>query len=222
MSSNFQFTFHNEVPATEIFADMSPTFRSYLSRGFEQVALLPPSKVDSLASLLTEGLEGMDEAGVTEILRRLDYQVKDKASFGTALGLMAVFVTSRDDLMEVIAGGEKAGVIPSASSTQIREIASRLAIEKAKLKDVLELGALANRVAPSFRFLHIAAELRFGFEESNIVRSVPLAICHLSTDSDSQQCFFQMTKSEIAHLISKLKKVEAELNAIESWSKERK
>jgi hypothetical protein len=39
---------------------------------------------------------------------------------------------------------------------------------------------------------------------------------------DESVCFFQMTKSDIAQLILQLKKVEAEISAIECWSKERK
>jgi hypothetical protein len=123
---------------------------------------------------------------------------------------------------EVISAGEKAGVIPPASLARVQEIASELARGKATLKGVLESRTLANAVAPSFQALRIAAELRFGFEESKIVRSVPVAICHLATDSKKSHCFFQMTKSDVAQLIVQLKKVEAEFNAIESWSKERK
>ncbi|MGA3373982.1 MAG: hypothetical protein ABSC48_19745 [Terracidiphilus sp.] len=222
MPSTFKLMVPNELPSAEVFSEMPQSFRSYLSRGFEQVALLPRSKIDSLANLLAEGLEAMDEAQVTEILRRLEIQVNDKTSFGTALGLLTVFVTSREDVMDIVSAGEKAGVIPSASSAPIREIVSELAKGKARLRDVHELAKLANSVAPSFERLHIAPELRFGFEEAKLIRSVPVAICHLVTDSDEIHCFFQMTKSDVARLISQLKKVEAELNAIESWSKERK
>jgi hypothetical protein len=222
MPSGLNFTIPKEVPPGEVFSDMPQAFRSYISRGFEQVAQLNQSKIGPLANLLVEGQDVMDEAGATEILRRLEIQVQDKASFGTALGLLAIFVSSRDDVMDVISAGEKAGVIPSASSARIKEIASELARSKAALKDALEITTLASAVVPSFRRFSIAPELRFGFEESKLVRSVPVVICHLLTDSDESDCLFQMTKRDVAQLILQLKKVEAELVAIESWSKERK
>jgi hypothetical protein len=139
----------------------------------------------------------MDEAGVTEILRRLEIQVRDKSSFGTALGLLAILVTSRDDVAEVISAGEKVGVIPPASLARIQEIASDLSRGRTALKEVLEETSLANEVAPSFQSLTIATELRFGFEEARIARFVPVAICHLSTDSQHSRCFFQMTKKDV-------------------------
>lgn len=208
-----------ELAPSEVFADMPPAFRQYLSRGFDQLGELNPEKTGPLASILAEGHEAMDEVGVNEILRRLEIQVRDKSSFGTALGVLTVLIASRDDVMDVLSAAEKASVIPENRIASIRELALQLIKGKATLAEVVESTSLANEVAPSFQGLDLAVELRFGFDESKIVRTVPVAICHITTDSRDHQCFFQMTKTDIAQLMFQLKKAEAQLSAVEAWTR---
>ena len=210
-----------ELAPTEIFADMPKSFRQYVNGGFDQLGDLEQSKVSALTAVLAEGHEAMDEVGVNEILDRLGLKVRDKASFGTALGLLTLFITSRDDVGEVLVAAETAGVIPSEKAARIKELALELAKGKATLTEAVESTSLANEVAPSFQGLNVAVELRFRFDDLQIVRSVPVAICHLATDHRDHKCFFQMTKSDVAQLIFQLKIAEAQLNAIEAWSRGR-
>ena len=218
---SFKLPISKELPPADIFSDMPQAFRSYLKHGFEQLGELPQSKIGSLVTLLGEGHEAMDEVGVNEILRRLELKVREKDSFGTALGVLTLFVTGRDDVTEVISAAEAAGVIPTTSSLRIRELVVELTKTKAMLTAVVESTSLANEVAPSFQSLTLAVELRFGFDEVKIARTVPIAICHLNTDSQRHHCFFQLTKSDVAQMIFQLKQAEDRLNAIEAWSKER-
>jgi hypothetical protein len=206
----------------EIFAEMPSNFRSYLSRGFEQIAELDQSKIGQLADVLAEGHAAMEEAGVNEILRRLELNVRDKDSFGSALGVLTILVASRKDIGEVITAGEKAGAIPAASANRLVEIATELSRGRAVLTDVLKTTSLANAIAPSFQKFAFSVELRFGFEDAKIARNVPIAICHLVTDDDDVHSLFQMTKSDVAELISQLQKIESQFAAIEEWSRGQK
>jgi len=219
---SFNLPVAKEISPAEIFADMPLAFRSYLNRGFDQLAKIDLSKVGLLANLLGEGLNVTDDAGVAEVARRLDLQVRDKGGFGAALGVLIAFVTSRDDLEEVISAGGGAGAISKDSAEGVLAIARELGKSKVALKEIVENSALANEVAPSFQRLDIAVELRFGFDDSKIAKIVPVAICHLDTDSRDSHCFFQVKKSDIAQLIVQLRKAELQLNAIDAWAKERR
>jgi hypothetical protein len=219
---SFNFNVANKVPPDEIFADMPSGLKSYLNRGFAQIAELEQSKVSMLASVLSEGHQSTEEAGVNEILRRLEVDCKDKGSFGTALGILTLIVTGRDDVDAVIAAGEHAGVIPPLGVERVTEVASELARGKSTLTNAIEATHLANAIAPTFDELSIAVELRFGFDDAKVARFVPIALCRLDTDKDDVGCLFQMRKSDITRLILQLKKVEAQVSAMEEWSKGRK
>lgn len=210
-----------EVPASELFADMPQSFRGFVRRGFEQISQLDDTGVRSLAKALADGYEPADESGLEEILKRLALEIKEKQSFGVALSLLTILITSRDDLLDVLAAGESSDVIPTAHKERIQQIALQLGREKGALADGIESAELASRVLPSFERLLVATELRFKFDESKIEKAVPVAVCHLSTDSKENQCFFQLKRSDVVHLISLFKKMEAQLAAIEAWSKGR-
>jgi hypothetical protein len=219
---SFNLGLTKEIAPAEIFAEMPQSFRQYISRGFGQLAEIEPSKVAPLVSLLAEGLNAADETGAAEIVRRLDLPVREKGSFGGALGLLVVFVTSRDDFNDIILAGAKAGAIPDATVGRIGAIARELEKSKAALTEVVESSSLANEVAPSFQRLDIAVDLRLRLDDGKVSKSVPVAICHLDTDSRDGHCFFQMKKSDVSQLIVQLQKIEAQLNAAEAWARERR
>jgi hypothetical protein len=211
-----------EMPPSDVFADMPEAFRSFLNRGFDQLAQIDQSRIGPLAKLFAEGLNVSDDAGVVELVRRLDLPVRDKASFGAAISMLIIFVTSRDDLDDVISAGGNSGVIPKGSVDRIIAIARELGKSKVHLVEAVENSSLANEVAPSFQSLNIVVELRFRFDDSKISRMVPVAICHLDTDLRSNQCFFQMKKSDITQLITQLQKAESQFNVIDAWAKDRR
>jgi hypothetical protein len=219
---SFNFNIVNKASPDEIFADMPSGLKSYLNRGFGQIAELEQSKISMLADVLSEGHQSTEEAGVDEILRRLEVDCKDKGSFGTALAILTLIISGRDDVDAVIAAAERAGVIPPSSVERVTEVASELARGKAALTNAIEATQLSNIIAPTFDRLSIAVELRFGFDDAKVARIVPIALCRLDTDKDDVECLFQMRKADISRLILQLKKVEAQINAIEEWSKGRK
>jgi hypothetical protein len=219
---SFNLPVAKEIPAADIFADMPKPFRAFICRGFEQLAQIDQSKIDALAGLVAEGFEVSDEGRLSEMSKRLDLPQSEMRNVGAALGMLIALVTSRDDLDELILAGGKAGALPEASVEKIKAIAQGLAKNKAALTEVVEYSSLANEVAPSFQRLDTTVELRFGFEDTKITKTVPVAICYLNTDSRNSQSFFQMKKSDVTQLIEQLKKVESQFDAIETWAKERR
>lgn len=220
--ASFNLPVAREISPEGIFFEMPSGFRLYLRRGFDQLAQVDQSKIGMLVDILAEGVDATDEAGVTEIIRRLELKIHDRRAFGAALGLLLVIVTSREDLKEVVEAGVKADAITKTSEDRVLALATELQKGKSVLSDAVGSASLANEVAPSFMRLDIAVELRFAFDELKVSKTVPVAICYLDTDSDENQCFFQLKKRDITQLISQLKRAEVQLNAIEAWAKERR
>lgn len=212
-----------EISPAAIFADMPPSFKSYLNRGFAQLSQLEDTKIDSLIDLRATGVDITDDSGLNEAARILGFPVHDIKTLGASLAVLIAFVTSRDDINEIITAAGDADAIARADVTRISDIAHRLARRKAALKQIVETTSLATEVAPAFQKLDIATDLRFKFDDdSKISISVPVAICHLSTDSRDSNCFFQMKKSDVAQIIGQLQKLESQLAHLELWAKERK
>lgn len=219
---SFNLPIAKEIVPGDIFAEMPVSFRSFIYRGFEKLAHIEQPKIDSLADMLAQGFEITDDAKLTEVSRSLDLPTVDTRSVGAALGMLIAFVTSRDDLDEVITAGSEAKAIPEQSVEKIRLIAHGLAKNKSALTDIVEHSSLASEVAPSFQRLDTTVELRFGFEEEKITKTVPVVICYLQTDSRDSCSWFQLKRSDVTRLIEQLKRIELQLDAIDVWVKERR
>jgi len=220
---SFGIAMAREIAPAAIFEDLPPSFRSYLNRGFAQLAQVDDAKIDSLIDLRAIGADITDDSGLNETARILGLQIHDAKTLSAALALLIAFVTSRDDFDEVIAAAGDANAIPRTNVDRIRDIGHRLARRKTALKQIVETNSLASEVAPAFQRLAITTDLRFKFDDdSKMSTSVAVAICHLSTDSRDSKCFFQMKKSDVTQIIGQLQKLESQLTLIESWAKERR
>jgi hypothetical protein len=218
---SFSLVTAKEIAPAAIFSDMPPSFRSYLNRGFSQLAQVDDKKIEVLTDLLASGIDLTDDSRLNEMSRILGIASHDAKTLSAALSLLIAFVTGREDFDEVITAGRDADAIAPTNVNRIREIGQRLSKGKAALKQMVETSSLASEVAPSFLRLEVTTDLRFKFDDdSKVLTSVPVAICYLSTDSRTNQCFFQMKKSDVTQMIGELQKLELQLNLIEQWSKE--
>ncbi len=192
------------VGPTEIFEEMPAGFRAFLNRGFADLALLPYDKVERLSTLIAGGFEQTDDKTAAESAKLLGIAQEEVPKIAAALGLLIAFTTRRTDVEAVLQQGVHVGAIRSENLIDLSRLAEKLTEKKGDFKEALEVASLAKEVAPSFERLSLSVELRFAFEDNVPVRSVPIVLCHLATDSEPDNVFFQMRKHDLVRMIDQL------------------
>jgi hypothetical protein len=195
-----------QVTPSEIFAEMPVGFRSFLNRGFADLASLPFEKIERLSKVLADGVEQVDDGAATECARLLGVPTQEVSKITAALSLMIAFTTRRTDVEAVLQQGAQAGVISPEDVPALIDVAGRLAEKKSEYKEALEIVSLAKEVAPSFERLSLATEVRVSFENDAPVRSVPLILCRLKTDLDGEDLLFQMRRKDVVQVVEQLTK----------------
>jgi hypothetical protein len=206
------------VAPPEIFSEMPPAFRSFLQKGFAELAVLPFEKVQKLSALVTSGFEPVDDVTVSESATLLNVPKEEVSKILGALSLLIAFTTRRTDVDIVLQQGSAAGAVPADHLPALLELAARLAERKAEYKEALEIASLAREVAPSLEGFDLTVELRFSFEDNLPTRSVPVVLCSLRTDSKKNRAFFQLRKQEVIKLIDQLSRAVRQVEALEKWA----
>ncbi len=197
---------------------MPTGFRSFLNRGFSDLALLPFTSVESLFDFIAEEGELNDEKAKLKCAKILRVSEDEVGKIIAAASLLIAFTTRRTDTQAVLEAGVAASAIPQESLPALFEISEKLNGRKGVYKEALELVSLAKEVAPSFERLDLSVELRFSFTDGQPLRTVPIVLCRIDTDTENYRNFFQMRKADVVRLRDQLNDALQHIEAVEQWS----
>jgi hypothetical protein len=183
-----------------------PDMLNMLTRGFKAAASM--SQADR-HEVVTDILRAFFDAGQTEdpkvVAERYKLTPSEAREMTIALSMMTVTLAevsvSVEQFFEV---GIAKGALDEQIATALRGDAERIIAERARVKEGVQRGSLANEVLPSVLGFNYAVDLRLKFEKEKLTASVPVLVAYLDTDGEGQRVWFQLTRADTERLIEQL------------------
>lgn len=215
---NFNLPLNSGLSIASVLDESPEGFKSYLRDGFYSLASIDEARYPAFAEQLTKSINLTDATSIADLAETLSVPIADAGAVGAALTTVAGFITNGVEVNDLISAFLERDIVTKQSSPRIEALSREIEKHKIALTALSEQTILANAVAPSYQRLECAPELRFAFENSEITQTVPVVICHLTTDIRTHSCTFQMKKSDVQQLIKQLQRIEGQLTAIENWA----
>lgn len=173
--------------------------------GFAVAGGLSEEKLQQVIQLLLHQVERaggpLDRdviVGATGISRR-DASRLNAALF-TAIGLLTEGPVSAQEF--VLVGRD---TLFEQAHAQVAElIANQIVAQRSELRRFLAHQNLAASVLPSLTGFDVAVDLRIKFNETKVEDRVAVAVVHIGTDDRNQRIWLQLTRHDIAGIVSKL------------------
>lgn len=188
--------------------DLQPRLRM----GFRKLSALDANKRTQLANevLLRMGEGYSPHLGEIAIAMGVDRtEVGDAIVAATLLfGLLFDLNMATKEFLDIT----ESKLFSESDRVVVSELVGFANQNKTVLKNSVTEGAIARSVLPSFSRFEVELDVRIKFDGDKFERSVPVAVAFIDTDSENQRLWFQLQRSDMRRIISRLQEVERQMD----------
>jgi hypothetical protein len=172
--------------------------------GFSKLSALDAQKRSEIVNAILKQLGEEVSPRPSEIAESLGLAVPDVADMALAVSVAFGVLVDLDVTPSDFVSAVSERFLDDRSRPAASELAQLIVAQRVQLKEAIEDSSLANTVLPSITSIGVEVDLRLRFGESQLERSVPVAVVHIDTDCENQEIWFQLKRAEIERLIRKL------------------
>ena len=204
---------------------MPPPVRPFLSKGFSQLAELPPVALDAIAGSVSRWLDprypppktatvagdlGVDDSRVNSVIGAVTFQAT--MLFSSIPPMPAdVFVSEAVD----------ATVLEAQHAAAVQAFADdRLYPCRSAIHDALVRAQSSTRVVSSFESFEVAVDFRMANDADSRLLLMPMAVAVLRTDVADQHLVFQMTPRDAHQLRERLESLIQQFESYEQMTQQ--
>ncbi|MDD2860570.1 MAG: hypothetical protein PHI71_05795 [Acidiphilium sp.] len=200
--------------------EIPPDLLGIVRNGFAIASNLPidvQSKVVNLVVQKMQRLGGNLDTDAIVQATGLDRREASRLNVAliTTLRLLTESLASPAEFVEVGIGK----LFHADDSVVAQFVATVVADQRTELQKTFAREHLANAVLPSLTSFDVAVDLRFKFSGPEIDDTVAVAVAHIGTDTQFQQIWLQLTKTDVESIIEKLSVALKQLYAAEAFGR---
>jgi hypothetical protein len=216
---SFHLRIPNVGPGKEIFADMPPSIRAYISGGFRVLSKLPKQKWEEVKRVTVESIEEGRNVGEMDLMSRLDISKTEVRSLLAATSLFATLLLNRDERTEqLLEAGVEAKLLQADDKAAVFTFFESIERDREALKEAMEHSQISTEVLPSLLEFESTVDIRLGFEKGRLSFTAPIALVHLDTDARGQEIWLQLTKRHVEQIVKELQETLRKMDEAEKWA----
>jgi hypothetical protein len=192
--------------------ELGPVFRESL----KALIALPESVRDGVLEVSTAAIADRELIDEAEIASNVGLDVANVKQLIPSLTLLSAMATSDTPLQKLLDEAVKLGILAQEDTEKVSEIYKRIAVKSEDLRRGLAISQLSKRILPSYKGLSFAIDERVAFTPR---LSVPVAVCHLTTDLEDAHVHYQMTAANAKSLLKKMRNIVSRLEEAETLAR---
>jgi len=207
-----------DMPLGEALARAPRAFREQAQKGFRVLAALGSDHHRAVIDGVMAALENRQSA-MTDLGKRLLLSPEQTSGLFAAAMLLVPLLVSRSSPEEFKAEAIKVGFLPLEVAEGIMPFAGSVLENKEALNRAIRRSSLSSQVWPSLSGVDIVVDVRMDFEDEEVFETMPVAVCHIETDTDKAEIWFQASKSQMEHFRSDLDEAIKRMEIAETWAR---
>jgi hypothetical protein len=209
------------APIESIFDSIPSGMKAHLRAGFTVLSRLSTDSIAKLAAHLGSGIESLRQAEIEDLANVIGITISESQELTATLGFALAAVTSEIDAKMFTTAASRAGVLSEDSIPGFFRLLAALEPQKAAIRRSMRNQRITSEILPAYEDIELTVDLRLGFEKGVVDVAVPVVIGYLTTDDRDSRLWFQLGKSQLIELISKLEKIRTQLELAEKWSEDK-
>jgi hypothetical protein len=129
---------------------------------------------------------------------------RDAEQLASALSLVIGLISESSATPDEFVVAGRGRLFDAADEPVAKSIAISICDRRTEISEVVERAQLVASVLPSLAAFDIAVDLRLRFVDGTLRSSVPACVVRISTDTNSQEIWLQMSRGDLQDLIAKL------------------
>jgi hypothetical protein len=216
---SFSFTIPRfERPIPDILARLPRAFKEQAQKGFAVLAEVPQQNYAEILQAVVVALESK-KAPLDDLEKSLKLSASDLGSLFAASMLIVPILGEGGNAEEFVSSAVKVGLISENLVLKIQPFVAAIVGQRAQVGRAIRRASLPAQVLPYISDVEIVVDLRIGFEEQDVIETIPVAIVHIDTDTDGQEVWFQSSKHQMQQLKSDLEEAIKRMEAAEAWGR---
>ena len=192
---------------TDLTAAFSPpdAVKRTLHEGFKTIAQLDQKQHELLLAWALKMRPGGSPGDTSSIVSEAGIPNENAGPVRLAVGMMVETLSdTRNTVEDFLDAGLEKSAFTQDDSHAIRRLAELIVGAHAKFQENSKIVQLQNAVLPSLTTFELAIDTRNQFSDQKLIRSLPVVLAYLDTDSEGQVIWFQMDEGVVLDLRDKL------------------
>ncbi len=204
----------------EALSTIPSDYQAFLREGFSRLSTLDVHKRSALLAAVRDAAPYPSNIELEPITSMLGLETGEAAPLVSACRMLLGILSFRNDSpAEVVSAATAAKIMRAEDGAALTAFAEVVAHNRADLRKSLTTSSLQHVLLPSLARFDVKVDLRLEFTEGKLSGAAPVALVFIDTDSNDGELYFQMTRSQLVALESKLKKALEELGHAEEVAK---
>lgn len=203
-------------PLSDEISELPESVLTRTRKGFASATKMAPDEREKILGLVFDAFTKNTSVINPELAK--EYLTVSNVQAGNAVTAFSVLIgllSDRDDPIEsvIIAGSGK--LFEAGDSDQVAFVANAIRQRGKSLERNIRRHSLSAETLPSLVSFELSVDLRLGFSEEKLVESVPVAVVHISTDTEPE-IWLQLSRGDIDTIITKLQKTSKQMEVAET------